>query len=165
MMIGVLPYGPTAMFNVCLIVAIIALHQISNYTSADSMKKITKYESNIDRPAVPLSEVFVSRFKSRLARRLSRLFCSLLAPKVKEEEEQQVPSNLITFHNQRDFIFFRHHEMDPSTADKHEVGPRFTLKIAWLRAGRMDDDEGTEFCSRRFKVMRKSVGWKRKFIL
>lgn len=45
---------------------------------------------------------------------------------------------VITFHNQRDYIFFRQHRYifdDPEHARLQELGPRFTLKLRWLQHG------------------------------
>lgn len=47
----------------------------------------------------------------------------------------------MTFHNQRDFIFFRQHRYifeDDSKARLQECGPRFTLKLRSLQLGRFD---------------------------
>jgi ribosome production factor 1 len=48
---------------------------------------------------------------------------------------------VVTFHNQRDFIFVRHHryvyrqEKDKNRARLQELGPRFTMKMKWLQEG------------------------------
>jgi len=53
---------------------------------------------------------------------------------------------VITFHNQRDFVFFRHHRYefneDGSRANLQEVGPRFTLKLHSLQLGTLDQTFG-----------------------
>ena len=48
----------------------------------------------------------------------------------------------MTFHNQRDFIFVRHHRYiyrkdkeNKTYAKLQELGPRFTLKLKWIQAG------------------------------
>ena len=52
----------------------------------------------------------------------------------------------MTFHNQRDFIFIRHHryvyrkEKEKTRARLQELGPRFTLKLKWLQAGLFDGE-------------------------
>ena len=47
-----------------------------------------------------------------------------------------------TFHNQRDFIFFRQHryifEDEGKSVRLQELGPRFTLKLKWLMSGSYD---------------------------
>jgi ribosome production factor 1 len=51
-----------------------------------------------------------------------------------------------TFHNQRDFVFFRRHRYvfseDGKRARLQELGPRFTLKLKWLLAGGFDVKNG-----------------------
>lgn len=51
-----------------------------------------------------------------------------------------------TFHNQRDFLFFRRHRYvfseDGKRATLQELGPRFTLKMKWLLAGHFDTKGG-----------------------
>ncbi len=55
---------------------------------------------------------------------------------------------VVTFHNQRDFIFVRHHryvyrkEKDKMRARLQELGPRFTLKLRWLQNGTFDTETG-----------------------
>ena len=48
----------------------------------------------------------------------------------------------MTFHNQRDYIFFRRHRYAFDDKGKgatlQELGPRFTLKMKWLLAGSFD---------------------------
>ncbi len=52
-----------------------------------------------------------------------------------------------TFHNQRDFIFFRHHRYVFSASAKkkvvlQELGPQFCLKLRWLQHGTFDTKQG-----------------------
>jgi len=68
----------------------------------------------------------------------------------------QVPEftgrRIITFHNQRDFIFVRQHRyiFDPDEDNKEtglkpriqELGPRFTLKLQRMQHGTFDTVEG-----------------------
>lgn len=56
---------------------------------------------------------------------------------------------MATFHNQRDFIFFRQHRYIFETKEGggarvrlQELGPRFTLKLKWVLAGTFDTKEG-----------------------
>ncbi len=51
----------------------------------------------------------------------------------------------VTFHNQRDYIFFRHHMYDFKSSEKvrlREMGPRFTLKLRSLQKGTFDSKLG-----------------------
>ena len=53
---------------------------------------------------------------------------------------------MATFHNQRDFVFFRQHRYvfseDGKKARLQELGPRFTLKMKWLMDGTFDPLNG-----------------------
>ena len=53
---------------------------------------------------------------------------------------------VVTFHNQRDFIFIRQHRYmfteDFKGAKLQELGPRFTLKPRWIQAGTFNTKEG-----------------------
>ncbi len=52
---------------------------------------------------------------------------------------------VVTFHNQRDFIFLRRHryQFDSATQCRlQEIGPRFTLKMKWLQVGTFDSLHG-----------------------
>jgi ribosome production factor 1 len=45
---------------------------------------------------------------------------------------------VVTLHNQRDFLFFRRHRYAFRSTEKaalQEIGPRFTLKLRWLKKG------------------------------
>jgi len=57
-----------------------------------------------------------------------------------------VGRQVVTFHNQRDFIFFRQHRYifsdDGKRARLQELGPRFTLKLKWLLADTFNVKEG-----------------------
>ena len=64
------------------------------------------------------------------------------------QEPQFEGRQVVTFHNQRDFIFVRHHryiyrkEGDKTRARLQELGPRFTLKMKWLQEGSFDTEFG-----------------------
>jgi len=52
---------------------------------------------------------------------------------------------VVTFHNQRDFIFFRRHRYifkDGKKANLQEIGPEFSLKLQWLQKGTFDTKLG-----------------------
>jgi ribosome production factor 1 len=51
----------------------------------------------------------------------------------------------VTFHNQRDYIFFRHNRYEFKNNQKvklRELGPRFTLKLRSLQQGTFDSKFG-----------------------
>ena len=55
-------------------------------------------------------------------------------PPLPEFQGRQV----VTLHNQRDFLFFRRHRYAFRSTEKvalQEIGPRFTLKLRWLKKG------------------------------
>jgi ribosome production factor 1 len=86
-------------------------------------------------------EILLNNFTTRLGRRVGRLLGSLF-PHRPDFQGRQV----VTMHNQRDFIFFRRHRYvfteGGKGADLQELGPRFTLKPRWLLAGVFDPSEG-----------------------
>ncbi|KAJ3020925.1 Ribosome production factor 1 [Thoreauomyces humboldtii] len=81
-------------------------------------------------------ELILNNFSTRLGHTVGR-FIAALFPHVPEFKGRQVA----TFHNQRDFIFFRRHRYifkDGERCDLQELGPRFTLKLRWLQKGTFD---------------------------
>ena len=86
-------------------------------------------------------ELLLNNFATRLGRRVGRLLGSLFPHK-----PDFVGRQVVTIHNQRDFIFFRHHryefEEEGGRARLQELGPRFTLKTRWLLAGPFNPREG-----------------------
>jgi ribosome production factor 1 len=113
-------------------------------------------------------ELNVHGFSTRLGNRIGRLLTSLFPVSQVELEGRQV----VTFHNQRDYIFVRQHryvfqpkkenvtttkpaaaaattttslttEATTTTKAKlQELGPRFTLKLKWLQQGTFDTQFG-----------------------
>ncbi|CAE7208304.1 rpf1 [Symbiodinium microadriaticum] len=79
-------------------------------------------------------ELILNGFVTRLGRRLARQFAALF------------PQRTVTFHNQRDFIFFRHYRYvfkeDGTKCKLQEIGPRFTMKCRYLQHGTFDAKEG-----------------------
>lgn len=72
-------------------------------------------------------ELILNNFNTRLGHRIGRSLGALV-PHDPEFHGRRV----ITFHNQRDFIFFRHHRYVFENRDEarlQELGPRFTLKL------------------------------------
>ena len=88
-----------------------------------------------------MPEVILNNFDTRIGHRIGRMLAALV-PQRPEFEGRRV----ITFHNQRDFVFFRHHRYDfredGSRADLQEIGPRFTLKLRSLQHGTFDPQFG-----------------------
>ncbi|CAE7943534.1 unnamed protein product [Symbiodinium sp. KB8] len=82
-------------------------------------------------------EIILNNFSTRLGHRIGRMLGSLF-PHDPEFRGRRV----VTFHNQRDFVFVRHHRYifaeDGSRARLQELGPRFTLRLKWLLAGPFD---------------------------
>ncbi|GMM27755.1 rRNA-binding ribosome biosynthesis protein [Martiniozyma asiatica (nom. inval.)] len=80
-----------------------------------------------------IPELILNNFSTRLGLTVSRLFQSLL-PHKPEFEGRQV----VTLHNQRDYIFFRMHRYVFRNEEKvglQELGPQFTLKLRRVMKG------------------------------
>lgn len=140
MIISHLPAGPTAFFKV------------SNVIPGEVIPGHGKSTSHVP-------ELNLSGFGTRLGHRAGRFLGSLF-PHNAEFEGRQV----VTFHNQRDYIFVRHHryvfhegkDVDKEKGHKktkarlQELGPRFTLKMRWLQEGTFDTKFGEyEWCHKR----------------
>ncbi|KAG9304286.1 hypothetical protein G9A89_019848 [Geosiphon pyriformis] len=114
-----LPNGPTAYFKL---------------SSIKRSKEIQDHgRSSSHKP-----ELILNNFNTRLGHTIGRWFQALF-PHVPEFKGRQVA----TFHNQRDFIFFRRHRYvfrNKERADLQELGPRFTLKLKWLQRGAFEKD-------------------------
>lgn len=85
-------------------------------------------------------ELILNNFNTRLGHTVGRMFAALF-PHVPEFTGRQA----CTFHNQRDFIFFRRHRYifkDSERVNLQELGPRFTLKLQWLQRGTFDTKSG-----------------------
>ncbi|CAB9516561.1 production factor 1 [Seminavis robusta] len=131
--------GPTAFFKV------------SNVVTA---QKIPKH----GRATHHIPELNLHGFATRMGHRIGRLLGSLFPARDAEFQGRQV----VTFHNQRDFLFVRHHryifdEIEDEAKIKRqekdspmphintrlqELGPRFTLKLRWLQEGTFDTQFG-----------------------
>jgi ribosome production factor 1 len=129
--------GPTAFFKV------------SNVVSSQNVP-------NHGAATTHIPELVLNGFGTRLGHRVGRFLGSLF-PHNAEFQGRQVA----TFHNQRDYIFVRHHryvfeasntakpnDADSRTTDKktkarlQELGPRFTLKLRWMQEGTFDTQFG-----------------------
>jgi ribosome production factor 1 len=138
-----LPDGPTAFFRLS---SLVLSTDIKGHGRATSHKP----------------ELVLNNFDTMLGHRIGRMFASLFC-----QDPMFKGRRVVTFHNQRDFIFFRHHrylfeEKDQKTIEKQpdgkvkkvitptvrarlqECGPRFTLKLEMLQKGTLDT-KGGEF--------------------
>eukprot|EP00640_Fibrocapsa_japonica_P003555 CAMPEP_0113945212 /NCGR_PEP_ID=MMETSP1339-20121228/41382_1 /TAXON_ID=94617 /ORGANISM="Fibrocapsa japonica" /LENGTH=293 /DNA_ID=CAMNT_0000950671 /DNA_START=90 /DNA_END=968 /DNA_ORIENTATION=+ /assembly_acc=CAM_ASM_000762 len=119
-----LPAGPTAYFKV------------SNVVPSSKI-------SNHGRVSAHQPELILNNFNTRLGHRVGRFLGSLF-PHDPEFNGRQV----VTFHNQRDFIFIRHHRYmfaegkKQTKAHLQELGPRFTIRMRWLQEGSFDTQTG-----------------------
>ncbi|XP_052178215.1 uncharacterized protein LOC127791988 [Diospyros lotus] len=140
-----LPDGPTAHFKLSRLV----------------LRKDIKNHGN---PTSHQPELVLTNFTTRLGHRIGRLFQSLFP-----QDPNFCGRRVVTFHNQRDFIFFRHHRyifeskeskqgdskgkngkdmknengsQEKMVARLQECGPRFTLKLISLQHGTFDTKNG-----------------------
>lgn len=124
MLVTQLPHGPTAYFKV---------------SSFQPGAKIPGHGNSTSH----IPEIILNNFSTRLGRRIGRFLGSCF-PHQPELEGRQV----VTFHNQRDFIFVRHHRYVYKKDDEkvrarlQELGPRFTLKLKYLQEGTLDGECG-----------------------
>lgn len=95
-------------------------------------------------------ELILNNFSTRLGMTVGRLFQALF-PQQPDFKGRQV----VTLHNQRDFIFFRRHRYEFKDGERvrlQELGPQFTLRlrryqkgireeIAWEYSNRMERDK------------------------
>eukprot|EP00188_Purpureofilum_apyrenoidigerum_P002805 Plantae.Rhodophyta-Purpureofilum_apyrenoidigerum.ctg2868.p1 GENE.Plantae.Rhodophyta-Purpureofilum_apyrenoidigerum.ctg2868~~Plantae.Rhodophyta-Purpureofilum_apyrenoidigerum.ctg2868.p1 ORF type:complete len:303 (-),score=58.37 Plantae.Rhodophyta-Purpureofilum_apyrenoidigerum.ctg2868:805-1713(-) len=86
-------------------------------------------------------EVILNNFTTRLGHRVGRMLGALF-PHEPEFRGRQV----VTIHNQRDFVFCRFHryifDKDGQKVRLQELGPRFTLKLKSLQRGTFDPERG-----------------------
>lgn len=86
-------------------------------------------------------ELIMKNFTTKTGYRLSRVFNALFphSPEYKGRE-------VVTFHNQRDFVFFRHHRFifteDFERVKLQEIGPRFTARLLSIQKGTFDREFG-----------------------
>lgn len=119
-----LPNGPTAHFK------------LSNVKLRRELKgKVDRREYTSHRP-----EVVLNNFTTRLGYTVSRMLAALF-----HYDPEYKGRRAVTFHNQRDYIFFRHHRYEFKNREKvklRELGPRFTLKLRSLQQGTFDSKHG-----------------------
>lgn len=118
-----LPNGPTAHFKLSNVRITKEIHR--------SHLEFTKH-----RP-----EVILTNFTTRLGLSVGRMLGALF-----HHDPEFKGRRAVTFHNQRDYIFFRHHRYeftkDGNRAKLRELGPRFTLKLRSLQEGTFDSKYG-----------------------
>lgn len=116
-----LPAGPTAHFKL------------------SSIKHAKEIEGH-GRATMHYPEVILNNFHTRLGHQVGRMLRALFHPKPEFSGRA-----CVTFHNQRDFIFFRRHRYifkDSKKVGLQELGPRFTLKLRALQKGTFDSAHG-----------------------
>mmetsp|Transcript_30559 Transcript_30559/g.49041 ORF Transcript_30559/g.49041 Transcript_30559/m.49041 type:complete len:308 (-) Transcript_30559:168-1091(-) len=116
-----LPGGPTAYYKLTSV-------------------KLSKDIPNCGRPINVKPEVILNNFGTRLGQRVARMLGALFGARPDFKGRR-----VATFHNQRDFIFFRHHRYifdGPEKANLQQLGPSFTLKLRWLMKGTFDTKSG-----------------------
>ncbi|XP_030061645.1 ribosome production factor 1 [Microcaecilia unicolor] len=117
-----LPEGPTAHFKM----------------SSARLRKEIKRKGKA--PTEHQPEVILNNFTTRLGHSIGRMFASLFP-----HDPQFTGRQVATFHNQRDYIFFRFHRYIFKNEKKvgiQELGPRFTLKLRSLQKGTFDSKFG-----------------------
>ncbi|CAD7693460.1 unnamed protein product [Nyctereutes procyonoides] len=117
-----LPSGPTAHFKM---------------SSVRLRKEIKRRGKD---PTEHIREVILNNFTTRLGHSIGRMFASLFP-----HNPQFIGRQVATFHNQRDYIFFRFHRYIFKSEKKvriQELGPRFTLKLRSLQKGTFDSKYG-----------------------
>nr|CAG4652000.1 EOG090X09U6 [Triops cancriformis] len=117
-----LPEGPTAYFK------------MSNVRLTKDLRKDRK-DITCHRP-----EVILNNFSTRLGQTVARLLASLF-----HYDPEFKGRRAVTFHNQRDYIFFRHHRYEFKSEKKvslRELGPRFTLRLQSIQRGTFDSMTG-----------------------
>eukprot|EP00340_Litonotus_pictus_P003392 CAMPEP_0170528514 /NCGR_PEP_ID=MMETSP0209-20121228/14014_1 /TAXON_ID=665100 ORGANISM="Litonotus pictus, Strain P1" /NCGR_SAMPLE_ID=MMETSP0209 /ASSEMBLY_ACC=CAM_ASM_000301 /LENGTH=353 /DNA_ID=CAMNT_0010819781 /DNA_START=43 /DNA_END=1104 /DNA_ORIENTATION=+ len=102
------------------------------------------YREEIGGAAAPSEhnpELIFKNFKTKLGFRVQRILNSMF-PK----DEELIGRRLITFQNQRDYIFFRHHryqfEEDLQSIRLQEIGPSFTLRLLSIQKGFFERETG-----------------------
>jgi len=116
-----LPNGPTALFKL-------------------SSVKLRKDIEGYGNPTGHKPEITLNNFNTRLGHTIGRMFGSLF-PQQPEFKGRSV----VTFHNQRDYIFVRHHRYIFESKEKvrlQELGPKFCLKLKSLQRGTFDSKTG-----------------------
>jgi ribosome production factor 1 len=122
MIVSHLPDGPTAEFK------------ISNVVYHDQIPDVAKNRGHNP-------ELIFKNFKTKVGHRLTRILNGIF-PHTPEIEGRQV----VTFHNQRDYIFIRNHRFnfddEYSKVSLQEIGPRFVMRLLSIQKGTFDNTFG-----------------------
>ncbi|XP_030852522.1 ribosome production factor 1 [Strongylocentrotus purpuratus] len=121
MVISHFPDGPTCHYK------------MSNVKLRQDIKRCGK-------PTEHQPELILNNFNTRLGHSIGRQIAALFP-----HDPNFVGRRVVTFHNQRDFVFFRHHRYvfkDNKKVGLQELGPRFTLKLRSLQKGTFDSKFG-----------------------
>ncbi|KAK4523327.1 hypothetical protein GAYE_PCTG50G1221 [Galdieria yellowstonensis] len=132
----------TGLFHIHLPTGPCAYYRIRNYIPCKNI--VGHGRSNPSKP-----EVILSHFTTALGIRVARMLGALFAL-----EPEYSGRQVVTLHNQRDFIFFRFHRYQFDEQGKkvslQEQGPRFTLLLQQLIKGLPGDDNAeVEFRKRK----------------
>jgi len=137
-----LPEGPTAYFR------------LSSVNFVEQLRNPAGFSKH--KP-----EIILNNFRTRLGLSIQRLLSTLF-----HFDPDFKGRRVITFHNQRDYIFFRHHRYEFKDGEKvriQEIGPRFTLRLKWLQNGTFDTKYGEyEWIYKRHEMEQRS---RRRFFL
>merc|ERR1712106_95813 len=131
-----------------------------------SVKLRSKMKRGGGNPTNHWPELILKNFRTRLGRKVGRMFAAIFPQKPHLEGRQ-----VVTMHNQRDYIFFRQHrymfKSDFKKVALCELGPRFTLRLRSLQKGTFDSKYGEfEFELRRKEMYTEGHGFaKTKFFL
>lgn len=86
-------------------------------------------------------ELLFKNFNTTLGQRVKRALNALFP-----RNEELKGRELVTFHNQRDYIFFRYYRYiftdEYSKVNLQELGPRFVMRLQYVQKGLYDPDEG-----------------------
>ncbi|KAJ1258319.1 hypothetical protein BS78_10G066600 [Paspalum vaginatum] len=88
---------------------------------------------NHGNPTSHKPELVLNNFTTRLGHRVGRMMQSLFP-----QDPNFRGRRVVTFHDQRDYIFFRHHSKPKLFLMAQECGPRITLKLLTLQHGTFD---------------------------
>ncbi|ODV89487.1 hypothetical protein CANCADRAFT_4104 [Tortispora caseinolytica NRRL Y-17796] len=119
------------------------------YFSLTSLK-LTEEIRNHGRATSHVPELIMNNFSTRLGKTVGRMFQSLFP-----QQPNFFGRQVVTLHNQRDYVFFRRHRYIFRNEEKvglQELGPQFTLKLKrvqqgikqeleWERTAKMDVDK------------------------
>ncbi|KAJ3439398.1 ribosome production factor [Anaeramoeba flamelloides] len=102
-------------------------------------------------------ELIFKNFSTRLGHTVTRMLNSLMP-----HNPQYKGRRLLVFHNQRDFVFFRHYRYKFESKEKtslSEIGPQFTLKLRTVQLGTWDTNHGEYIWYYRSKMGSSRLKW------